>query len=154
MNKSERKHLMQLVQDCDTYRLSEKEALEYIKTRFEKPISARQYYRIKHTIQSEGAIKSWLDNFTNVGFVLEHKRRIDEIELIQKISMNLLKDETDEPKSERNNDLILKLMGEIRKNIVFFVHTELGAPIVDEVHKKIDSNKQKTFDPKLSERKF
>ena len=139
MNKSETKHLMQLVLDCDTYRLSEKESLEYIKTKFGKPISARQYYRIKQKIHSEGTIKSWFDKFTKVGFALAQKRRIDEIELIQKTCMNLLKAEMDKQKSERNNAWLLKLIGEIRKNITESAEEDLWNPIIDAIKKRIDT---------------
>ena len=139
MNKFERQHLMQLVLDCDTYRLSEKEALDYIKTRFGKPISARQYYRNKQKIHSEGTIRSWFDKFTKVGFALAQKRRIDEMELIQKSCMNLLKAEMDKPKSERNNDWLLKLIGEIRKNNAKLAETNLDNPIIDAIKKRIDT---------------
>ena len=139
MNKFERHHLQQLVLDCDTYRLSEKEALEYIETKFGKPISVRQYYRIKQKIHSEGTIKSWFDKFTKVGFALTQKRRIDELELIQKTCMNLLKAEMDKQKSERNNDWLLKLIGEIRKNITKLAEEDLWNPIIDAIKKRIDT---------------
>ena len=145
MNKFERHHLQQLVLDCDTYRLSEKESLEYIKTKFGKQISVRQYYRIKQKIHSEGTIKSWFDKFTKVGFALAQKRRIDEIELIQKTCMNLLKAEMDKQKSERNNAWLLKLIGEIRKNISESVEEELGNPIIDAIKKRIDDAERRAL---------
>jgi len=143
MNKSERQHLMQLVLDCDTYRLSEKEALEYIKTRFGKPISARQYYRIKQKSHSEGTIRSWLDKFTKVGFVIGHKRRGDEMELLQKTCFNLLKAETDKKEPEQNFDRILKLIGEIRRNGQRLGEVELANPVIDAIKKRIDDSEKR-----------
>ena len=145
MNKSERQHLMQLVLDCDTYRLSEKEALEYIKTRFEKPISARQYYRIKQKIHSEGTIRSWLDKFTKVGFVIGQKRRVDEMELLQKTCMNLLKAEMDKKAPEQDINRILKLIGEIRRNSHRLEEVEMANPIIDAIKKKIDDAERRAL---------
>jgi len=145
MNKFEKQHLMQLVLDCDTYRLSEKEALEYISTRFGRAISVRQYYRIKRIVQSDDTIKTWFEFFTRSGYLIELKKRMEEIELVQKTCMNLLKSELDKPESERNRNWLLKLIHEIRKNNLQLFQYDLGNPIIDEITKRIDEAKRITI---------
>jgi len=142
MNKSEREHLAQLVLDCDTYRLSEKESLEYITVRFGKSISVRQYYRIKRKVLSDESIQKWFEFFTRTGFVIELKKRMEEIELVQKTCMRLLKSELDKPELQQNRNWLLKLIREIRANNELLSEKDLDNPIIEQVKKRIDDSKK------------
>jgi len=138
MNKFEKQHVKQLVLDCDTYRLSEKEALEYISSRFGRSISARQYYRIKRISQSDDTIQKWFEFYSKKGFVIELKKRMEEIEHIQKISMQLLLSELDKPESEQNKNWLIKLIHEIRENNNKLAEHNLCNPIIQKVKKRLD----------------
>jgi len=140
MNKSEREHLAQLVLDCDTYRLSEKESLEYISIRFGKSISVRQYYRIKRKVLSDESIQKWFEFFTRTGFVIELRKRMEEIELVQKICMRLLKSELDKPESQQNRNWLLKLIHEIRENNHLLSEKDIDNPIIEQIKKQIDKS--------------
>jgi len=142
MNKSERIHLEQLVLDCDTYRLSEKEALEYISTRFRKSISARHYYRMKKKITSEDHLQDWLNEHARIGFVIEHKKRIDEIEIIRKALLEHLKNETLKPISEQDRKGIIQLFETLLKINQRLTELSIGTPILQKI-KKILEEKQK-----------
>jgi len=142
MNKSEREHLVQLVLDCDTYRLSEKESLEYISTRFGKSISVRQYYRIKRKVLSDESIQKWFEFFTRTGFVIELRKRMEEIELVQKTCMRLLKSELDKPESQQNRNWLLKLIHEIRENNHLLSEKDIDNPIIEQIKKHIDKSER------------
>ena len=60
---------------------SEKESLEYIATRYKK-ISRRQYFRVKKQILSDQEINDFFNHHARIGFVLDHKKRRDEMELV------------------------------------------------------------------------
>jgi hypothetical protein len=45
------KLLDKLVSDCITYRLTEKEALQYIEKEYGKPISSKTYFNIKARVE-------------------------------------------------------------------------------------------------------
>jgi len=143
MNKSEREHLAQLVLDCDTYRLSEKESLEYISVRFGKSISVRQYYRIKRKVLSDESIQKWFEFFTRTGFVIELRKRMEEIELVQKTCMRLLKSESDKPESQQNRNWLLKLIHEIRENNHLLSEKDIDNPIIEQIKKQIDKSERK-----------
>jgi hypothetical protein len=64
----ESKFLDELVSDCITYGLKEKEALEYIKLKFGE-IKSRSYQQRKAKNLSEGSMRIWFDWFTRIGFV-------------------------------------------------------------------------------------
>ena len=142
MNKSEREHLAQLVLDCDTYRLSEKESLEYISTRFGKSISVRHYYRIKRKVLSDESIQKWFEFFTRTGFVIELRKRMEEIELVQKTCMRLLKSELDKPESQQNRNWLLKLIHEIRENNHLLSEKDIDNPIIEQIKKQIDKSER------------
>jgi len=143
MNKSEREHIEQLVLDCDTYRLSEKESLEYISIRFGKSISVRHYYRIKRKVLSDESIQKWFEFFTRTGFVIELRKRMEEIELVQKTCMRLLKSELDKPESQQNRNWLLKLIHEIRENNHLLSEKDIDHPIIEQIKKRIDESERK-----------
>ncbi|HEX7179694.1 MAG TPA: hypothetical protein VF220_08210, partial [Nitrososphaeraceae archaeon] len=58
----ENKFLTELIKDCITYRLTEHEALQYIKKRF-KQISLSSYKHRKAKILNENGSQIWLDYF-------------------------------------------------------------------------------------------
>jgi len=142
MNKSEREHLAQLVLDCDTYRLSEKESLEYISARFGKSISVRHYYRVKRKVLSDESIQKWFEFFTRTGFVIELRKRMEEIELVQKTCMRLLKSELDRPESQQNRNWLLKLIHEIRENNHLLSEKDIDNPIIEQIKKQIDKSER------------
>src|SRR5688572_6158655 len=47
LSNKEKQSLLYLITNCEIYQLNEKEALEYIKNKFSKPISRRTYYNYK-----------------------------------------------------------------------------------------------------------
>lgn len=73
--------LHNLITDCMTYRLTEEESLEYIAIRYKK-ISKRHYYRIKKQLNSDEELQRFFDHHTRIGFIIDHKKRRDEIESV------------------------------------------------------------------------
>ena len=53
LSHKEKRTLSYLITNCEIYQLNEKEALEYIKTKFSKPISRRAYYNYKNKVYEE-----------------------------------------------------------------------------------------------------
>jgi hypothetical protein len=77
------KILIALVADTVNYSLSEKKSLEYIKVRFGKAISRNAYYSRKRKVDSGSYATEWLNFFSKIGFVVNHKRIIDTVEMVQ-----------------------------------------------------------------------
>jgi hypothetical protein len=69
IKKSENKLLNELVKDCITYRLTETEALDYIKARYDNEISLASYKRRKALFRSDLSTQVWLNDFTRIGYV-------------------------------------------------------------------------------------
>jgi len=140
MNKHQKLHLEQLVQDCETYRLREKEALEYIKKRFGREISARHYYRIKKKITSEEYLQHWFNEHARIGFVIEHKKRIDEMQAVHTAIIELLKKEMSKDETEQNRKGILQLFEILLKINHRLSELSLGNPTIQKIKNRIDES--------------
>jgi len=122
------------VQDCCTFHLSTKEALEYIETRFKK-ISERSYKRRKSFIESDHSTQVWLNYYTRIGFILQHKEQIEIIQYIQKDSIQRL--EIEKQKDPRDESRILALKKDIKENTMLLSELSLGTPIVSAIRAKL-----------------
>lgn len=135
----EKQFLHSLITDCETYRLSEKESMEYIrrKTDGQFSISSRHYYRIKKYIRSEPACQRWMNHEARIGFVIEHKKRIDEMELVQRELMKLLLKETAREEIKQDKNLILKISSQIESANKRLSELSLGTPVVAEIKNRV-----------------
>ncbi|PIN82301.1 MAG: hypothetical protein COV65_07145 [Nitrosopumilales archaeon CG11_big_fil_rev_8_21_14_0_20_33_24] len=131
--------LYNLVMECETYRLSEKESMDYIrkKTDGECIISRRHYSRIKRRINSEDECKNWLNNQARFGFVSEHKKRIDEMEMVLRKLMKLLLSETAKDESKQDRHLILKTLSQIESANKRLSELSLGSPVIAEIKNQV-----------------
>lgn len=132
--------LYNLVIECETYRLGEKESKEHIKTKTdgECVISSKRYNRIKKRIRSDAECQNWLNYQARIGFVIEHKKRIDEMETVQRVSMRLLLNETTKDESKQNKHLILKILSQIESANKRLAELNLGSPVIAEIKNQVN----------------
>jgi len=140
ITETENKFLNSLVQDCITYRLKESEAVEYIKIRF-KQISKISYKVRKARVLSDESTQIWLNNFTRVGFVSNHKKQIEDIQRIQDDSLRQLF--VEQNRQARNERLILQIKQDIRLNTQLLSELNAGTPIISALKARLDSNNNK-----------
>ena len=136
---SENKLLNELVKDCITYRLEEKEALQYIAVR-NKAISLSSYKRRKGKVLSEDANQIWLNHFTRMGFVQHHKEQIETIQKIQDDSLRQFLIEINHNQDNRDEDKIMKLKQDIRDNVKLLSELGLGTPIISAIKSKLQQS--------------
>jgi hypothetical protein len=89
----EKVFIRELVKDCINWNLKENEALEYIRTRFQREISIATYNRYKSAIMGDKTVTAWYNTFIRVGFLIEHKLAIDRIKANIEMLMRLLAEE-------------------------------------------------------------
>ena len=140
ITETENKFLAELVKDCITYRLTETEALEYIKKRFHA-ISLSSYKLRKSNVLSDKSTELWLNNFTRIGFVSNHKKQIENIEKILEDSIKQFFYEKD--KKNRDERKIQQLKNDIRENVKLLSELNLGTPILSAIKAKLESQKEK-----------
>lgn len=141
ITQTENKFLNELVLDCITYRLEEREALEYIRIRF-KEISVSSYKQRKAHVLSDESTQIWLNHFTRIGFVQHHKEQIEVIQKVQADSLRQLFTETS--KDNRNENMILRVKNDIRENAKLLSELGLGTPIISAIKSKLQQEDAKT----------
>lgn len=126
------KLLDKLVSDCITYRLTEKEALQYIEKEYGKPISSKTYFNIKARVESDELNQACLNQFTRIGFVQLHRKLVDNLMKIYEDNLNrfFIVSQDMSGNNKRDEELILKLNREIRENTKLLSELSLGTPII------------------------
>ena len=130
----EGKFLNSLVSDCIIYRLTEAEAMLYIRTRFGE-VSLSTYYRRRARIESDKGADNWLNHFTRIGFVKHHRKLMDNIQTILDDSNRRLLLELQ--RRPPNQELILKIKTDIRESANLLSELGLGTPIVAQIRAKL-----------------
>jgi hypothetical protein len=134
-SESDSRLLNKLVSDGITFGLTEKEALKYIEIEFGRPVSPKTWRRRKAYMMSEPSTQEWLNNFTRIGFVLHHRKQIDDIQKIQDDSLERYFRES--IKEKPNEQLILQLKEDIRQNSKLLSEYGLGTPIISKIKAKL-----------------
>ena len=137
---TENKLLNELVKDCIMYRLTESEALEYIKFRHHA-ISLASYKSRKGKVQSDQSSQIWLNHFTRIGFVNNQKQQIEVIEKIQSDSLKQLYLECAK-QDRRDEGIIFRLKEDIRENTKLLSEFGLGMPIIAAIKAKLEEATQ------------
>ena len=140
----EQKHmLMQCIIDCDLFGLSDKEGMKYIEEKTGRAISLTSYHRYKKLALNDNAANAWIDNFARIGFVDHYRKRMNEMETLQKNIYRQLNLELSKKPEEQNKKYIISLSAEIRQNNIHLCQLGLGMPIIAKMKEKIEGRKQK-----------
>lgn len=128
MNNKDRIQLLErLVSDCISYNLSETEALQYLEKTYKQPVSKRNYYIYKKRLETDESTNLWLNQFTKIGFVANHRMLVEDAQKVYKDSLKRYFTE-----SIRNSDkhLIMRLEYNIRENGRYLTELIEGTPII------------------------
>ena len=140
----EQKHmLMQCIIDCDLFGLSDKEGMIYIEEKTGRAISLTSYHRYKKLALNDNAANAWIDNFARIGFVDHYRKRMNEMETLQKNIYRQLNLELSKKPEEQNKKYIIALSSEIRQNNIQLCQLGLGMPIIAKMKEKIEGRNSK-----------
>ena len=131
------RELLLIIQDCITYRLREKEALEYIEQRYGQSISRGHYFRLKKHIESDEELNYYFDYHARIGFVKDQRDRANEIKSVMTELMRrwfLLS-------KEKYSDIykIVRLAEAIINASKRLEEISLANPVIAKIKAKIDS---------------
>ena len=141
--KEQKYMLFQCIIDCDLFGLSDKEGMKYIEEKTGRAVSLTSYHRYKKIALSGNAASAWINNFARIGFVDHYRKRINEMETLQKNIYRQLNIELSKKPEEQNKKYIISLSAEIRQNNIHLCQLGLGMPIIAKMKEKIEGRKQK-----------
>ena len=149
IKKSDNKLLDELVKDCITYKLTETEALEYIQKRYGKKISIASYKRRKALFKSDLSTQIWLNDFTRIGYVINHRQHMERINKICDDSMHQLQKEISKPK--RDERKILTLKDSVMESTKLLVELDMGTPVLSAIKTKLESSNKNAQTSQISQ---
>jgi hypothetical protein len=140
----EQKHLIkQCMIDAQIMGLSEYETIEYVKSRLDLDFSEGSYKKFRsEVLNDDDSNVQWISYYARKGFVEFYLKRITEMEMIQKETFNQWFIETNKPNSQKDKNLILKLIAELRANNQQLTSLGMVTPIIATIKNIIDDDKK------------
>jgi hypothetical protein len=135
----EQKHMViQCLIDCELFGLSDKEGMKYIEEKTGRAISLTSYHRYKKIALNDNAANAWIDHFAKIGIIDHYRKRITEMEILQKNSYRLLHSEQNKKPEEQDKKYIISLLSEIRQNNIHLSQMAMGMPIIAKIKEVIE----------------
>ena len=142
----EQKHLIkQCMLDADIIGLSKQETIEYVKSRLNLDnFSEGSYKKFRSEILNDDQLNvQWISYYARKGFVEFYRNRIAEMEMIQKETLKQWHNELNKPDSQKDNNLIVKLVAELRANNQQLASLGMVTPIIAAIKNIIDDKDKK-----------
>jgi hypothetical protein len=104
--KSEKQLLISLINDYSLFGATDGEIIQMLSTKIGKRISETLFYRLKkEAVKKRGESEQWLDYYARYQFIEYYRKRIEELEFVQKKLLKALIEETE--KEENPNKLLI-----------------------------------------------
>ena len=140
----EQKHLIkQCMIDADIMGLGRAESITYVKSRLgldEKQFSEGSYKKYRSEALSDETNVEWITYYARQGFVEFYRKRISEMEMIQKETFKQWFVETNRGDSQKDKRLILSLVAELRANNQHLASLGMVTPIIATIKNIMDNN--------------
>jgi hypothetical protein len=136
----EQKHLIkQCMLDADIMGLNMIETIDYIKSRTGiDNFSESSYKKYRSEFLNDDSNVQWISYYARQGFVEFYRKRISEMEMIQKETFKQWHTEMSKPDTQQNKNLILKLVAELRANNQQLTSLGMVTPIIATIKNIID----------------
>jgi hypothetical protein len=138
------KHLIkQCMIDAEIIGLSKLETIEYVKSRLNLDYFSEGSYKKyrSEVLNDENSNNAkWISYYARQGFVEFYRKRISEMEMIQKQTFNQWYIEISKPESQKDKNLIVKLVAELRANNLQLTSLGMVTPIIATIKNIIDDN--------------
>jgi len=140
-SKSEKQLLISLINDYSLFGARDHEVIQMLSTNIGKKISETLFYRLKKEAKEKrGDSEQWLDSFVKYHYVEYHRKRIEEIEFVQRNLLKILAEETEKEREKQDKTIINQLsktMAEISKTLADFGMTP---PILSKISNIVSMN--------------
>jgi hypothetical protein len=143
----EQKHLIkQCMIDAEIMGLGKHETIDYVKSRLNLDFSEGSYTKYRSEILNDENNVQWITYYARKGFVEFYRKRIEEMEMLQKETFKQWVIETSKPDSQKDKRLILSLVAELRANNQHLTSLGMVTPIIATIKNIIDGKDKKKKD--------
>jgi hypothetical protein len=102
--------LISLINDYSLFGAHDNEIIQMLSKKIGKKISETHFYRLKkEAVKKRGDSEQWLDYYARYQFVEFYRKRIEELELVQRKLLKVLIEETDKQAEKQDKTIIIQL---------------------------------------------
>ena len=110
----EKQMMVSLINDYSLFGATDNEMIKMLSLKIGKEnnekISETLFYRLKkEAVKKRGESEQWLDNFARYQFVDFYRKRIEELEYVQRVLLKVLVEETEKEKEKQDKTTINQL---------------------------------------------
>lgn len=139
--KMQQESIRQCLLDADIMGLSVEESIAYVRSRIGTDFSPTSYKRYRNEFLKGDSNARWISYYARQGFVDFYRKRIAEMEMIQKNTFQQWLIETNRPDAQKDKNLIIKLIAELRANNQQLTSLGMVTPIIATIKNLIDKDK-------------
>ena len=134
-SKSEKQLLISLINDYSLFGTRDHEVIQMLSKKIGKKISETLFYRLKKEAKAKrGDSEHWLDTYVKYQYIEFFRKRIEELEFVQKTLLQALVDE------KQNKPLINQLSKTIAENTKTLGSFGLAPPILSKIQSALSGN--------------
>lgn len=129
--------------DADIMGLGKFETIAYVKSRLgsDNDFSEHSYNKYRNQVLNDETNINWISYYARQGFVEFYRKRISEMEMIQKETFKQWLVETNRADSNKDKRLILSLVAELRANNQHLASLGMVTPIIATIKNIMDKEK-------------
>src|SRR6476661_2849362 len=140
-SKSEKQLLISLINDYSLFGARDYEILQMLSKKIGKNVSETLFYRLKKEAKAKRIdSEEWLDSFAKYQFIEFYRKRVEELEYVQRNLLKVLASETEKDDEEQDKTLINQLSKTIVESSKVLAEFGLAPPVVAHIKDIISVN--------------
>src|SRR3954470_19881889 len=133
-SKSEKQLLISLINDYSLFGATDNAIIQMLSQRIDKKISETLFYRLKkESMKKRGESESWLDYYTKYQYIEYYRKRMEELEFVQRKLLKALIEETEKKENQQNKLLINQLSKTIGENSKVLSEFGMAPPLLSRI---------------------
>ena len=139
--KSEKQLLISLINDYSLFGARDHEIIQMLSKKIGKKISETLFYRLKkEAIRKREDSEQWLDYYAKYQFIEFYRKRIDELEYVQRNLLKVLAAETEKEEEKQDKTIINQLSKTIAENSKVLAEFGMAPPVLSRIKDVISVN--------------
>jgi hypothetical protein len=129
-SKSEKYLLISLINDYSLFGDTDSEIIQMLSQKIGKKISEILFYRLKkESVKKRGESEAWLDYYAKYQYIEYYRKRMEELEFVQKKLLKALIEETEKEEEKQDKLLINQLSKTIAENSKVLAEFGMAPPL-------------------------
>jgi hypothetical protein len=140
-SKSEKQLLISLINDYSLIGSRDHEIIQMLSKKIGKKISETLFYRLKkEAVKIRGVSEQWLDSFVRYQYVEFYRKRIEDLEYVQRNLLKVLIEETEKEREKQDKTIINQLSKTIAEISKVLADFDMAPPILSKISNIVSMN--------------